>query len=121
MRSCEYGSGWKAARLARIALRNRLYVSGWSLTTDLQKIRHRPLRGDCVSIAYEDNEPVSVAMVLDGDSMIMTFTRKAYRRKGYGTEAVKGLRKAAGNKRQLHGNHAGAKGSVEFFEAVNML
>lgn len=121
MRTCEYGNGWKAGRLAYVALRHRLYVSGWSLSVDLQKIRARPLRGDCVSVVYEDNKPVSVAMVMEGDSTIMTFTRKSMRRKGYGREAVKGLKKAAGKGRQLHGNHAGAKGSVEFFQAVKML
>lgn len=71
---------------ADLALKHRLYVSGWCLSGALQRIRAG--NGEAV-IVQVNNKYVAVAAYEDG--VLQVFTRKSERRKGYGTLAVKTL------------------------------
>lgn len=84
---------------ANIALRNRLYVSGFLLSGVLKDIRAGHACG-VVNIHYEDDIPVGVIVhVTDGtltDDLscyydLMVFVRKSHRNKGIGKKLVNEL------------------------------
>jgi GNAT superfamily N-acetyltransferase len=79
-------------RAADIALKNRLYVSGWQLSYILKDIRsgHQHQIGSKVAIYYEDKEPVGVAVITKYCS-VQVFVRQSERRKGIGSALVKAL------------------------------
>lgn len=81
---------------ADIALKNRLYVSGWDLSGKLKQLRTGELTGT-VALTYADDKPVAVAVAFDKLNgrliELQAFCRKAERRKGYGTLAVDAARR----------------------------
>jgi hypothetical protein len=77
-----------AAIGADIALKARLYVSGWSLSETFKSIREGSDFSD-IAVGFLDNEPVCVTVVGSDDSA--AFCRKALRRKGYATRCLQRL------------------------------
>lgn len=84
---------------ADIALKNRLYVSGWMLSSHLKYIRDGKLNS-IVKLHYEDGKPVGVVTVNKPyecfDSKILDtntanleiFVKKIYRNKGIGRKLI---------------------------------
>ena len=85
-------------KLADDALKARLYVSGWLLSSELMYIR------DCLSetcnarpfydiaVAYEDGNAVGVS-IINENSNLQVFVRKAKRHNGYGRKLVRKIRR----------------------------
>ena len=73
---------------ADIALKNRLYVSGWSLSKVLQQIRYGIIRAD-VLIAFNNDTPVSVVVVETNRLYAQAFTRKSMRKRGIAKSLIK--------------------------------
>ena len=106
-----YGNG-QAHVGADLALKKRLYVSGWSLSGELLTIRERKdNKSNKVSIVYKDKEPVGVAILASGE--IQAFVRKSERRNGFGKMAVESLQPDEGVR---HGY--GIDGSMTFWNKV---
>lgn len=97
-----------------IALRNRLYVSGWNLSSDLKRARQSGT-GE-VSIVYKDDIPIACAYA-DKYGYVGTFCRKNERRKGYGTLAISHLDQYKEGK--LVGSY-GIDGSRNFYEGIKV-
>lgn len=75
-------SGRDAKEGAKIALANRLYVSGWNLSGELLSIRDGNLSRDTrVGIKFVDD--VAVSVVILHYNTTMAFCRKSYRRNGF--------------------------------------
>jgi hypothetical protein len=83
-----YSDG-KAHKGADLALKSRLYVSGWALSGELLSIREAKRKDDRVAVLIKDKAPVAVA-ILSGRS-VQAFVRKQERRNGYGRMVVKEL------------------------------
>ena len=77
----------KVEKAAEIALKNRLYVSGWLLGEYLRSIK--PERDDLL-LYYVDERPVGVCFRRKyyKNSCLMVFVRKAYRYRGIGRKLV---------------------------------
>lgn len=78
---------------ADIALKNRLYVSGYMLSEVLRKIRSGEFEGRVV-IHCENDIPVGVAVEHYSPVVFyktMVFVRKSMRRKGIGSKLLKQL------------------------------
>jgi hypothetical protein len=75
---------------ADLALRHRLYVSGWALSHVLQCFRTSQNTTDRLALGFCDDQPVAVAIYRDGT--IQAFCRKSQRRQGYGGACVRALR-----------------------------
>src|SRR5690606_33705848 len=75
--------GDEAKVAADIALKNRLYVSGWSLSGDLKAIRCGHYKAK-VAVVYEQEKPVAVG-IQDSQGLTEIFVRKSYRRKKIGS------------------------------------
>lgn len=71
-----------------IALKSRLYVSGWNLSGELKYLRKYPFSGK-VSITFADDKPVAVAVLRGG--VVECFCRKSERKKGYGGKTLSSL------------------------------
>lgn len=103
---------------AAIALRARLYVSGWCLSRTLGEMRDRPRSGDLqygswqVAIAWVDDQPVAVATRFYNE--IMAFTRKSARGAGLGRACVQAL-----DRTDLVASE-GVKGSRDFWSKVGI-
>ena len=97
-----------------IALHNRLYVSGWNLSSDLQRARQSGT-GE-VSIVYKDDIPIAYAYV-DKCGYVGTFCRKSERRKGYGSLAISHLDQYKEGK--LKGSY-GIEASEAFYKSVGV-
>ena len=97
-----------------IALRNRLYVSGWCMSSNLKRARKSGV-GE-VSIVYKDGIPVACAYA-DEYGYAGTFCRKSERRKGYGTLAISQLDQYKEGK--LKGSY-GIDGSKSFYDKVKV-
>lgn len=82
--------GTYAKEGAAIALKARLYVSGWCLSGQLCATKNEPHVNDVVSITFVDGSPVSVLSIRH--NTIMAFTRKSERSKGYGIRTFEALR-----------------------------
>lgn len=80
--------------LAKIAIKNRLFVSGWLLNSVLHQIKNGTLLAKVV-LHYENNTPVAVAVnIVDAsyfDYKTMVFVRKTQRNKGIGSKILKEL------------------------------
>jgi len=85
---------------ANIALRSRLYVSGFLLSGVLKDIRSGILEAR-VLLHYEDDIPVGVAvLIIDGVPTsylssfydLMIFVRNSYRNRGIGKELVEQMK-----------------------------
>lgn len=90
------GQGSKASSLAAIALKNRLYVSGWDLSGKLQEIKKGYENGVVAMVFLKCGTPVAVSIVIDywtdhegKCKQIQCFTRKALRGKGLGSLALR--------------------------------
>lgn len=97
-----------------IALRNRLYVSGWNLSSDLKRARQSGT-GE-VSIVYKDDIPIACAYA-DKYGYVGTFCRKSERRKGYGSLAISHLDQYKEGK--LKGSY-GIEASEAFYKSVGV-
>ena len=97
-----------------IALRNRLYVSGWSLSK-LLRCAIETGNGE-VSIVYKGFKPVACAYA-DKHGYVGTFCRKNERRNGYGTLAISHLDQYKEGK--LMGSY-GIDGSRNFYEGIKV-
>ncbi len=75
---------------ADIALKARLYVSGWNLSDQLKETRSAKLKEDKIAITYVDNVPVSVVSL--HRRTLMAFTRKSERQKGYGIRSFSAMK-----------------------------
>ena len=90
-----------------LALKNRLYVSGWRLSKDLKNAREKK-QGE-ISIVFKNDTPVALAFA-DKCSYISTFCKKSERRKGYGSLAVQSL-----NCKEIAKGSYGIDGSETFY------
>lgn len=70
---------------ADLALKNRLYVSGWELSSSLKHARSSP-DAYMVLIEWRDDIPVGVILYTKGNRVIQFFVKKSYRRQGIGTK-----------------------------------
>ena len=97
-----------------IALKNRLYVSGWKLSANLKHAR-KTGKGE-VSIVYLDDLPVACAYS-DDYGYVDTFCRKQQRRKGFGMLALSTLDGYKDGK--LKGSY-GINGSSDFYKKAKV-
>lgn len=76
---------------AKIAVKHKLYVSGWDLSYRFKDIiRSKTPRKDIkLSLVYIDDTPVAVAY--SSIRSAQAFCRKSERKKGYGSDAVKAI------------------------------
>ena len=85
-------------KLADDALKARLYVSGWILSSELMYIRdcltetcnERPFYD--IAVAYEDGNAVGVSIINENGNL-QVFVRKAKRHNGYGRKLVRKIRR----------------------------
>ena len=96
---------------ADIALKSRLYVSGWNLSGELGKIRAERKTDNKVALLFKGNVCIAVA-VLRRD-FVQAFVRKQERRNGYGRMVVE---KLGVSKSVDHGE--GIDGSWKFWSSV---
>lgn len=73
---------------ASLALKHRLYVSGWELSHQLVCARKYP-QGYEIKLEYVGEVPVGVCLLDKDDGCISIFVKKAFRRKGIGRKLVK--------------------------------
>lgn len=104
----------QAKELADIALKNRLYVSGWKLSYTFRSIRDEDWN-DTVLLYYQKGKPVGVA-VIRRDKNIEVFVKKKYRRQGIGTLLVNRCKKINSKLEAEWGIY----GSERFWESVNI-
>jgi hypothetical protein len=105
----------KVAVGAKIALTNRLFVSGWHLSWELRLAIQRPDMYE-LAVTYKDNIPVAVALMRfrkSGPPSIGAFCRKKERKNGYAKLAVQSLKPP---KKILFGD--GINGSEKFWGKV---
>jgi len=84
---------------AEIALKNRLYVPGWSMYSNLKESPYSVLK--LIVIARVDNKAVGCGLITkeyrDEDDFCSVFVRRKYRRQGIGraiyAQAKKSLRR----------------------------
>lgn len=81
--------------LAKMALSNRLYVSGW----ELNRIFHRIIKfsnvlGTATCMVYKNNIPIAITVICKYTGDISSFTRKAERNKGFGKLSIQSLLQA---------------------------
>lgn len=89
MKKVKVYSGNDVAQGADLALKSRLYVSGWQLSYTLGAMRARPKTDDKIAILFDEQEPVAVAV--HNYNSIQVFCRKKKRRQGNGTQVVNAL------------------------------
>ena len=82
--------------LAKLALNSRLYVAGWELSYQLQKIikdsEYYFDNNYKIYLYYKDDKPVSIFLyspLYDSRDNCMAFTRKLERRNRYNTALIK--------------------------------
>lgn len=100
---------------AALALKNRLYVSGWDLSHALKAVR----RGEyifcnAISILFDDSVPVGVAISQYKSHDLMVFVRKSKRRKGYGSLLANSVKTSDSTMQ------GGMKHSYLFFDAIGV-
>lgn len=84
MKTISYFEGEQCKLGAAIALKNRLYVSGWSLSGYLVDIKKGKAHLDSkMAIVYEDGKAVGVSLQLR-NGLTQCFTKKSFRRQGVG-------------------------------------
>lgn len=103
----------EAQKNAKIALSNRLYVSGWCLNEDLHEILKSQNEKSVVELYYKDDVPVGVAVY--HRSLIQVFVRAKFRRMGIGTKLINQVKRKV---KKLDGHGTGVKGSDEFWKKV---
>ena len=109
------------AQGADIALKHRLYVSGWSLSHILKAIREPSSSysslpsTSAIAIVAVRGTPVAVAVYRRGD--INTFCRKSMRRRGYGSLAVTKITETVKDKIR---HFPGIAGSCRFYHNLGI-
>lgn len=103
----------KTEEKASLALKHRLYVSGWQLSHQLKAARDYPTEYE-IKVEYVKGVPVGVCLLDKCDGSISIFVKKAFRRKGIGRKLVKRF----GDK--IKKASWGIHGSEYFFCAVNI-
>lgn len=116
------GFGSATKPLAKIALYNRLYVSGWMLSGYLKDIcedsyYHGGLNKCGIALVYLKGIPVSISL-LHPSGELNSFTRKSMRKKGFGKIAVsrlvaESIVKTGAN--YAYGHSSGIDGCFHFF------
>lgn len=91
---------------AALALKHRLYISGWVMSGELISMRDDD-NGGVISLGFLDDEPV--AIVVDDYYQLMAFCRKSLRGNGYASKCLAEL--------NTDGRVAneGIKGSIKFW------
>lgn len=97
-----------------IALKNRLYVSGWSLSRGLCYAR-KSGKGT-LALLFIGDKPVAVCFS-DEYGSVETFVRKSQRRKGFGAAVLLAVKSVL--KKKLKGQ-CGIKGSMEFYKSSSV-
>ena len=78
---------------ASIALKHRLFVSGWRLSGDLKYIKRcHNIEDARMAIAYDSDTPVGVCLYNQNTGLIQVFVRKSYRRRGIGRSLVENFK-----------------------------
>lgn len=121
---------WKQNQInADIAIRNKLFMPGWVLSSTLKSIRNNwdNYYVNCVvNLHYEDEKPVGVVVMrMPVDKSIpecngfkpevQIFVKKQYRRKGIGTKLISSL-----NKKQINWE-LGIEGSLNFWHKMQTI
>lgn len=78
------------SRAADLALKHRLFVSGWELSHELKMARDHPDLFDGISMKFVDGVPI--ALVIVRRTTMMAFCKKSERRKGYASECAQAIR-----------------------------
>lgn len=107
---------------AEIALKNRLYVAGWSLRKNLMAVsalEKRKKGRTQIVIGFKGVTPVSVAMFsanTRGRVFVMLYVKPQYRRKGIATNMIELWRKNYKCKKFVA--FLGVEGSEAFFKKI---
>lgn len=100
-----------------LALKHRLYVSGWCLHSELSNCGGWGARE--AAIYLSNGIPVGVAVIASGHD-IQVFVRKSQRRKGIGRKLVEHMRAHfPAHANRMDGGY-GIKGSLEFWKSTNV-
>lgn len=102
-----------------IALRSRLYVSGWTLSHYLKSVRWGKRHG-IVFIYFRDNTPIGICLATASgtDYAIQFFVRKNERRTGVATALFKEVCNFLGNRK--YKCYDGIDGSEYFFKSIGL-
>lgn len=98
--------------LADVALKHRLYVSGWGLTNMLKNMR--TTGNGSIALAKENDVPIGVA-IRTYNNQVAVFVRKNKRKNGIGKNLVSNLKIKPDD---WHGY--GVKGSGNFFKKCGL-
>ena len=123
-------SNRELSEFADIALKNRLYVSGWHLSYFLRELRDKNNKTEdidfdkenrCV-ILFRDGKPLGVGIFFhysyNGKPNIQIFIRKSERKKRYGSMIIEELFKKVNAKKEDVVYRQGVKGSLAFYYKV---
>jgi GNAT superfamily N-acetyltransferase len=78
---------------AFMALKHRLFVSGWRLSGDLKRVRKgHNVENVRIAVAYDSDTPVGVSLYDHTTGLIQVFVRKSYRRRGIGRNLVESFK-----------------------------
>lgn len=99
---------------ADLALKNKLYVSGWSLSKALKSVRNGSRFCNSISILFENSVPVGVAISEYDHHELNVFVRKSKRRKGYGSLLAHSLKTPDSTMT------GGTKDSYRFYDAIGI-
>jgi hypothetical protein len=97
---------------ASMALKNRMYVSGWYLSSVYKHLREYPnvCVGDVIAIKFVNELPVAIAVT--ECRTIMAFCKREHRKNGFASECVNAI------KNDTKGNYTaglGVDGSFTFW------
>jgi hypothetical protein len=107
----------KAAEGADIALKNKLFVSGWELSKTLTEIREkaaRNLKEYTVALSYKDGIPVAV--VIREGTFMQAFCRRSERRKGHASACARAIRQRHPDLEASLYAFTGVEGSYSFWK-----
>lgn len=97
---------------AALCLEHRLFVSGWSLSQELCRLRNgNRLIRERMAVAFDGDAPVGVC-IKTRSGFVQVFVRKAYRYMGIGSELIRRVRTSED---ELLSAGEGVVGSVHFF------
>ena len=87
----------KTKENAKIAIKNHLYIDGWTLLDSLKEVLNNGKENNYyVNIAYRDNK--AVAVIYATSTHIQIFVKREYRRRGIGKQLINRLVKYTGKK-----------------------
>lgn len=88
------------AKGAKIALKHRLYVSGWQLSGNLVKLVKNPEKYLCyeIAICFKDEIPVAICLYVKStytwsSGNLQCFCKKTERRNGYASKCINEIMK----------------------------